>query len=145
MGTMENHASPASSFSDGVGADIEVHRGETLLLPLRGDREHGVFVMEGDAELEGQPLASNRMYYLGNDRTEIALRTSSGARVLLLGGVPFGEPVLMWWNFVARTPEEIAAAREEWEHGRFGDVPYDGPRIPAPPLSRLSAPANPAS
>jgi hypothetical protein len=55
-------------------------------------------------------------------------------RALLLGGAPFGETVLMWWNFVARTTEEIVAAREDWENGRrFGEVrAYRGPRIDAP-------------
>ena len=64
----------------------------------------------------------------------------------MVGGEPFPETVLMWWNFVARTPEEIAAARAEWESGtRFGVVRgYAGPRLHAPELGRLAAP-NPAS
>jgi hypothetical protein len=42
----------------------------------------------------------------------------------------------MWWNFVGRTPDEIADARNDWEQGtRFGSVAYAGERIPAPPLS----------
>jgi quercetin 2,3-dioxygenase len=144
MGAMENVASPASSYSDVLGIDAAVHRGLSLTLPLRKDREHGVFVLDGDVDLEGQPLAANTLYYLGTDRTDLTLRSTTGARILLLGGVPFAEPVLMWWNFVARTPEEMAAARAAWENGEFGDVPYDGPRIPAPALLRL-APPNPAS
>jgi hypothetical protein len=145
MGATESAVSPADAYSDGIGIDAEVYRGETLTLPLRGDREHGVFVLDGEAELEGQPLSLDTLYYLGTDRTELALRSRAGARVLLLGGVPFAERILMWWNFVARTPEEIAIARAEWEEGeRFGPVPYDGPRIHAPSLQRF-APANPAS
>ncbi|HST66898.1 MAG TPA: pirin-like C-terminal cupin domain-containing protein, partial [Mycobacteriales bacterium] len=56
-------------------------------------------------------------------------------RVLLLGGVPFGEPILMWWNFVARTREEITGAYAQWkaEDGRFGEVHSRLDRIPAPP------------
>jgi hypothetical protein len=55
-------------------------------------------------------------------------------RALLLGGAPFDETILMWWNFVARTTEEIVAAREDWQAGRrFGDVrAYSGDRTPAP-------------
>lgn len=145
VGSIENETSPADSYSDSIGADVTVHRGETLTMPLHEAREHGVMVMGGDVELEGQPLALNTIYYLGTDRGDLALRSASGARVLLIGGTPFPEPVLMWWNFVARTPDEIATARADWENGRFGDVPYDGPRIAAPPLTRLAAPANPAS
>jgi len=146
MGEMEGARSPADAYADGIGVDVEVHRGEMLSLPARADREHALFVMDGDADFEGQRLAVNTLYYLGTDRSELTLRSGSGkgARVLLLGGVPFPERILMWWNFVARTPEEMAAARADWEEGRFGSVPYDGPRIPAPPLARLAQP-NPAS
>ena len=77
------------------------------------------------------------LYYLGCGRRELLLNTERNAmRALLLGGAPFGETVLMWWNFVARTTEEIVAAREDWEAGRrFGEVrAYLGPRFTAPPF-----------
>jgi hypothetical protein len=65
---------------------------------------------------------------------------------LLIGGLPFPETILMWWNFVARTPEEIEHARSDWQsHQRFGEVKaYRGPRLDAPPLQKFAAP-NPAS
>jgi hypothetical protein len=41
----------------------------------------------------------------------------------------------MWWNFVARTPDEITAAAADWREGQFGTVAgYDGDPLPAPPL-----------
>ena len=90
-------------------------------------------------------LNVNTLYDLGIGRAEVSISTREGARLLLIGGTPFAEPVLMWWNFVARTPEEIAAARAAWVEGRFGEVRgYDGPRLAAPPLGKL-APPNPAS
>ena len=133
-------------YDDGIGADVRVHPGKTLELPLDGSFEHGLFILEGDAVLEGQPLDTNTMYYLPPGNASADLRSEGGARFLLLGGTPFPEPVLMWWNFVARTRDEIAAAREDWQTGRrFGDVPgYKGPRLPAPALMRLAEP-NPAS
>jgi hypothetical protein len=55
--------------------------------------------------------------------------------LILLGGVPLGEPLLMWWNFVARTPQEIAAAVAGWRQGMFGEVGgYAGPPLAPPPL-----------
>ena len=61
---------------------------------------------------------------------------------MLIGGPPFPERILMWWNFVARTPEEIAQFRDHWEQRvRFGDVPsYQGARLAAPELARLARP-----
>src|SRR4030095_11098692 len=83
------------------------------------------------------------LYYLGRGRRELALEGDArGYRALLLGGAPFGETVLMWWNFVARTTEEIVAAREDWEAGRrFGTVDaYAGPRLAAPPFKARPVP-----
>jgi len=133
-------------YTPSLGADVRVHARESLELPLDPTFEHALFILEGDATLEGQRLDVNTLYYLGTGRTEVALRSIDGARLLLLGGVPFPERVLMWWNFVARTPEEIAAAREQWETGtHFGTVRgYDGPRMHAPALHRF-APPNPVS
>jgi hypothetical protein len=86
------------------------------------------------------------LYYLGTHRTEVTVTSTAGAGCLLIGGPPFPETILMWWNFVARTPDEIRDARDDWEaHRRFGEVvAYDGPRLPAPDLLRLARP-NPAS
>lgn len=126
---------PSSPYSDILGLDVEVHANETWSSDLAPAREHGLFVCSGEATLEDQPLDVNTLYYLPVGRTELSVKSATGARFLLLGGEPLNEPVLMWWNFVARTREEIAAARSEWEEGRFGEVAaYDGPRLHAPPL-----------
>jgi quercetin 2,3-dioxygenase len=145
-GTLADATSPAEHFSSLVGADLQVHAGERLQLPLQRDFEHAVLLLSGDCALEGQPLADRVLYYLGTQRTEVTLSSTAGTRVLLVGGPPFPETILMWWNFVARTPDEIRTARNDWEaHRRFGEVPaYTGPRIPAPELVRLAHP-NPVS
>src|SRR6185503_4377778 len=94
-------------YEPGIGADVRVHVKSTLEMPLDPAFEHGIFVLEGAMVLEDQPLAVNTLYYLAPGRTDLAMQSTSGARFLLLGGEPFPETVLMWWNFVARTPEEI--------------------------------------
>jgi len=145
-GTLGDTTSPAYHFSDLVGADLQIHRDETLTIPIRPEREHAVLILDGAAALNGEPLRPDTLYYLGTRRDELAINSPSGSRVLLIGGRPFDETILMWWNFVARTPDEIRLARQDWEaHRRFGDVPaYKGPRIAAPDLLRLAAP-NPVS
>ena len=145
-GDLADAASPAEHFSDLVGADLLIHRGETLSIPLSPDFEYAVLVLTGECRLEGQPLRERVLYYLGVQRSEAAFASQSGARLLLVGGPPFPESILMWWNFVARTPEEISEARADWERGlRFGHVAaYNGPRLAAPELVRLARP-NPVS
>ena len=145
-GTLSGTTSPARHFSPLVGADLHVHAHHSLTVPVEREHEHAVLVLSGDCALEQQPLAPGMLYYLGTQRTDLTLASRDGARVLLIGGAPFPETILMWWNFVARTPEEIRTARDDWEaHRRFGEVPaYRGPRLAAPDLARL-APPNPAS
>jgi hypothetical protein len=67
----------------------------------------------------------------------VRLATGSAARLMLLGGEPFDERLVMWWNFVARDHDEIVQMRADWadQTPRFGTVRgYDGPSLPAPPM-----------
>ncbi len=131
--------SAAPHFSPLTGVDFEVHAGAGLEAGLEPGFEHALVLLRGDAALEGQELSAEQLYYLGPGRASVALRSRGGGRVLLIGGAPFGEKILMWWNFVARRPEEIAAARADWEERRrFGEVAaYRGERLAAPELARL--------
>jgi len=142
-GTIATATAPGPYYSGIVGADLRVHAGRTLEVPVDRTHEHAVLVMSGGSALDGQPLEERVLYYLGTDRDTVCVSSDHGARVLLIGGPPFPETILMWWNFVARTPEEIAEAREDWEsHRRFGDVPaYNGPRLAAPRLTQLARPS----
>jgi redox-sensitive bicupin YhaK (pirin superfamily) len=77
--------------------------------------EYGLVPLEGTVEVEGHAAATGHLVYLGPGRDEIRLRIGEeSARALLLGGVPFEEPILMWWNYVARTRQEISAAHNDW-------------------------------
>ena len=94
-----------------------------------------VFVADGAARVAGTELQPGSLLYLPTDRDSVPLAAPAGSVLLLLGGVPLGEPLLMWWNFVARTPHEIAAAVADWQEGRFGEVGgYTGEPLKAPPL-----------
>lgn len=131
-GELAGHRSPARTFSPMIGADISLRDGEAVL-PLAPGFEHAILALSGSIALQGRPLEGETLHYLGLNRDELRLK-GKDARVLLIGGEPFREPILMWWNFVARTGEEMAAARQDWaERRRFGDVTnYRGARIDAP-------------
>ena len=137
MGELDGVRSPARAFSPIIGAEVSGAADRRLTLPLNPEYEHALVPLEGAYRLDGQPLAIDTLYYLGCGRRELVLSCERDpARALLLGGAPFGETILMWWNFVARTAEEIVAAREDWEAGRrFGEVrAYKGRRLQAPPF-----------
>jgi quercetin 2,3-dioxygenase len=137
VGELGGSPSPARTFSPILGAEVSGEPGRRLALPLLAEFEHALVLLAGDCRLDGQRLATDTLYYLGCGRRQLVLVSEErGVRAVLLGGAPFGETVLMWWNFVARTTDEIVAAREDWEAGqRFGVVTaYDGPRLAAPPF-----------
>src|SRR2546423_257942 len=139
VGALGGMRSPATVYSPLLGADITLHG--PARLPLDSAFEHGVLVTSGRAEVGGVTLEKGALLYLGPGRTDLVL--NGDARVFLLGGGAFEEPLVMWWNFVGRTHEEIAAAREDWMAGRrFGSVSdFDGDPLPAPamPTTRLKA------
>ncbi|HLU45124.1 MAG TPA: pirin family protein [Natronosporangium sp.] len=142
VGELAGARSPATVYSPLLGAEIRLSAGGAAHLPLDPSFEYGVLVMTGEAEVAGTPLAPGTLLYLGQGRTDLALRAHSPCRLFLLGGEPFEEPLVMWWNFVARDHEEIVAARTDWEEGRrFGTVPGGQAPLPAPsmPITRLKA------
>jgi quercetin 2,3-dioxygenase len=134
-GSMPGCSSPAKHFSPILGVDIALHTTSSMELPLDRSFEHAVLLMSGDAEIDGQPIDAMSLWYLGTSHSSVEFKSGNGCRVLLIGGPPFPEKILMWWNFVARTSEEIAHARSDWQrHQRFGHVKaYRGPRLDATP------------
>lgn len=132
--TIMGPAAGTHHFSPLMAAELQIHHGHSLALPLDPSFEHALLILEGEATLEGQLLVPDVLYYLGLGRCAIDLASSTSSRCLLIGGAPFQEPVLMWWNFVARTSEELTAARDDWEtNQRFPSVDaYRGPRLAAP-------------
>jgi redox-sensitive bicupin YhaK (pirin superfamily) len=136
LGEALGERSPGRIFSPLVGLDLAAAGDSAASVPLEPTFEYGALVLQGEALIEGEALAIGTFLYLGCGRTALRMRTDAASRVLLVGGAPFGEEVLLWWNFVARSRAEITTARNEWEAGqRFGEVRgYPGPRLAAPQL-----------
>ncbi|MFE5995906.1 pirin family protein [Streptomyces sp. NPDC056454] len=136
LGELDGAASPGTAYTPIVGADLTLTSGAEARLPLDPDFEYAVLSMSGEAEVDGVTVLPGSMLYLGCGRTELPLRALSDAGLMLLGGEPFEEEIVMFWNFIARSGEEIAQARKDWEEGfRFGEVQgYDGARLSAPEL-----------
>ena len=139
MGSLAGATSPGTAHTPLVGVDLALAAGADVELPLEPDFEHAVLTASGSADVEGVPLSPGAMLYLGSGRRTVRLRSVQPARLLLLGGEPFEERIVMWWNFVGRSGEEIAEFAAEWAEGdRFDDVPgFDGYRLGAPALPPL--------
>lgn len=136
LGSLDGATSPGTTFTPIVGADLTLAAGADLRLPLEPDFEYAVLSMSGEAHVDGVPVLPGSMLYLGCGRTDLPLRADSNASLMLLGGEPFEEELIMFWNWIGRSQEEIAQARRDWMEGtRFGEVKgYEGDPLPAPAL-----------
>ncbi|MBU8810803.1 pirin family protein [Mycolicibacterium goodii] len=153
LGELGGSRSPVHTFTPLLGAQIDLPPGAELTLDVDASYEHGVLLDRGAVEVAGAPLAVADLAYQRPGCHELHL-TNTGtvpARMILLGGPPFGEELVMWWNFVGRSHDDIATYRELWQahDARFGAVDgYSGAlsRLPAPPLpnGRLKPRPNPA-
>ena len=107
MGGLAGANSPATTFSRLVGAELSARADIQTKLALNPEFEHVIFVADGAAEVAGTDLRPGQLLYLPTGHDAVDVAAPNGSTMLLLGGVPFGERLLMWWNFVARTQEEI--------------------------------------
>ncbi len=133
LGGLAGAVSPARAYTPIVGAEM-ILSGQ-LELPLRADFEYAVLVLSGSADVDGTRLEAGPLLYLGTGRSALPLRADG--RLLLLGGAPFEEQIVMWWNFVGGSHDEVVQARADWAaaDGRFGTVHgYNGDPLPAPVL-----------
>ena len=144
LGSLHGHRSPARTFSPVVGAELTLLPRGVARMQVDPAFEHGVLIDTGTVELAGTGLVRSELGYLRTGHSVLTLANPSAdtARVIILGGAPFDEEILMWWNFVGRSHEEIVGFREAWQQqsDQFGSVPgYRGRigRLPAPELPSL--------
>ncbi|MEU1619404.1 pirin family protein [Streptomyces sp. NPDC005722] len=141
LGSLAGDTSPVPTFTPLLGAELVLDPGATVVLAVDPAHEHGLLVDSGDVELAGTRLSPAELGYLAPGRDTLTLTNHSDAPALavLLGGPPLGERIIMWWNFIGRTQQDIEQARADWMTGtRFGEVKgYDGDALPAPELPRV--------
>jgi redox-sensitive bicupin YhaK (pirin superfamily) len=155
LGELEGAVSPATTYSPIVGAEL-VFEG-LVTIELSTKYEYAVLAIDAGVVVEDQRLEVSDIAYLGGARSTVSLRSSYGSsRAFLLGGEPFDEELVMWWNFIGRTHEEIEEFRLAWNDGpsvpdptldqrpqttgggQFGVVNgFAGDRLPAPPMPTI--------
>ena len=114
LGELNGVRSPAAVHTPIGGADLVLDPGRSVTLDLDPAWEHGVFVVAGEVTVDGSAVALDQLLYLGPGRSGLVLASGIGARVLLLGGEPFAEEIVMWWNFIGRSHDEVVGYREAW-------------------------------
>lgn len=130
LGSLAGSTSPVRTHTPLVGAELRLDAGAQLRLALAPGFEHGVLVDTGDLMLDGRPIPADHLAYLPTGRVDLPLVAGErDVRALVIGGEPLGEQIVMWWNFVGRSHEEIVEYRAQWmaEIDAAPDVGPDDP------------------
>lgn len=141
VGRFGDHDSGVTTFSKLVAIELRLEAGQDYRFDLDPEFEYGFHLASGQVRVEGETLAPGELMFSPVGRNSISVTSHSESIALLLGGVPFQEKIMMWWNFVGRTQAEIEQMREDWnaESNRFpAFVDSIGGRIPAPALPNVA-------
>jgi quercetin 2,3-dioxygenase len=137
IGEVDQISSPAVAYSPLCGAELRLEAGADVELSVAENFEYGIFVVEGGVLVESTSVGVDQLLYLGDGRKRLHLRSPYGGRVIMLGGEPFSEDIVMWWNFIGRSHEEIVGFRSAWEgrDRRFPPVVSRSEKVmEAPPM-----------
>jgi redox-sensitive bicupin YhaK (pirin superfamily) len=141
VGTSLGMTSPVSVFTPLVGVDLMVKKTGTFEFDLDVHFEHGFTVLEGTAVIDGEALEAGTLLYFAEGHSSVTITCDATTRILMVGGEPFKEDILLWWNFVGRTQQEIEQARHDWlaQSPRFGFItdPTAGQRLSVPSLEGI--------
>lgn len=142
LGALMGATSPVATSTPLLGAQLDIPANTTLRLDVDPTFEHGVLVDAGDVRVGEVTVAPAELLYLPTGSTSLTIDTGDRpVRALLLGGEPLNERIIMWWNFVGRTHEEIVRFRADWQRqahhrdGPYGDFPDQWATVlPAPEM-----------
>jgi redox-sensitive bicupin YhaK (pirin superfamily) len=148
LGELLGHNSDARTFSPVLGAQFDLSAGGVIEVPIDPTFEHGILVDAGTAVVNGHPVAWSELAYVAVGASTVSIRAGDAPlRILLIGGEPLGEQIVMWWNFIGRSHDEIVEFRRAWQleviddedaDGRFGRIhDYDGSALLAPELPNV--------
>jgi hypothetical protein len=141
IGEYGNDRSEASFEHPAMGLDLQLD--STTAVQTRPEFEYGIAPIDKPVRVEDAIVEPGSIAVVPPGYRQLRFESRSGpARLMMLGGQPLGEEVKMWWNFVARSEDEITSAWRDWQSrntDRFGDVPSGLERIeaPRPPWLRL--------
>lgn len=135
MGELWGERAATTTYADTIYAEIVLGPGGRIPVEAKAD-ERAVMLVGGDAEIGGIPLSLYQLAVL-KPGEELTLTSTSGGRVMLLGGEAFSTERHVWWNFVSSSRDRINQAKDDWRNGRFGEVPGDADEyIPLPEVPK---------
>lgn len=147
LGSLLGQASPVNTFTPLVGAQLDLEAGVRLELPLDTAFEYGLLLDEGTLLIDGEPLTQHALALRAVGTATVVLEARTAVRLLVLGGTPLGEEIVMWWNYIGRSHDEVKQFHEQWlaevagtaSETQFGwPIGDDQPAEVAPPFPALT-------
>lgn len=147
LGSLLGQTSPVNTFTPLVGAQLDLEAGVRLELPLDTAFEYGLLLDDGELLIDGEPLAQHALALRAVGTATVVLEARTAVRLLVLGGTPLGEEIVMWWNYIGRSHDEVKQFHEQWlaeVAGTASDTQFgwpigdDQPAEVAPPFPTLT-------
>lgn len=135
VGSLGAATSPATVFSPLLGAQISVNG--TGSIPLNPHWEYGVLSVGGNLNVNGEDLPVDALWFSEPGLT--SLEITGRGKAIVLGGEPFTEPIVMWWNFIGRSHDDIVQMRSDWNLHTYPPIADRiGGWIPAPEMPNVT-------
>jgi redox-sensitive bicupin YhaK (pirin superfamily) len=130
-GSVAGHQGPGSTRTPISFVHATIAPGAQLSLPWDASYNALVYVLAGSGRVgtEGRPVHTGQTVVFGKgDHLTVAADDKQqtrygGLEVLVLGGEPIREPVAQYGPFVMNTRDELVKAVEDYQSGRFGQIP----------------------
>jgi redox-sensitive bicupin YhaK (pirin superfamily) len=143
LGSLMGSTSPVETSTPLLGAQLDLLPSSRSVFDVDPLFEHGILVDSGEVRVGGVKAIAGELLYVPPGSSSLMIETNDeSVRAVLLGGEPLNERIIMWWNFVARTHDEIVQFRSQWQdqasthdEGPFGRFPDRWETVlPAPEL-----------
>jgi redox-sensitive bicupin YhaK (pirin superfamily) len=132
-GSVDGHAGPGISHTPLAITHITLAPGARLVLPWPAEFNALAYALSGNGTVgaDRQPLRSGHLAVLGSGESVVLQADEQqdshtpAFDVFLIGGVPLREPVAAYGPFVMTNKAELIEAFEDYQAGRFGEIPVD--------------------
>lgn len=114
LGSLLGQSSPVQTFTPLVGAQLDLEPGVRLRLPLDIAFEYGLLLDEGELLVDGELLNRHALAIRTTGTSSVELESRTAVRLLVLGGTPFEEQIVMWWNYIGSSHDEVEQFHRQW-------------------------------
>ncbi|WP_205569601.1 pirin family protein [Arachidicoccus soli] len=100
--------------------DIKLNGGGEVRFSLPANFNTAILVVNGSAEINEDKVSEHSFVLFKNEGTEISIKASEKAVLLVMSGEPIDEPIASYGPFVMNTQQEILEAINDFQNGKFG-------------------------